>query len=110
VDASGALPNGVKFNGPAELRNVLLSHPEQFAHTVTERLLTYALGRGVEYYDQPAIRKIAREAASKNYQWSSIILGIVTSVPFQMRMTKPQEAPIVRTAQSQNQTAREPKP
>lgn len=110
VDASGVLPNGLKFNGPAELRNVLLSHPEQFAKTVTERMLTYALGRGVEYYDQPAIRKITREAAPNNYQWSSIILGIVNSVPFQMRMTKPQEAPIVRTAQSQNQAAREPKP
>lgn len=110
VDASGALPNGVKFNGPAELRNVLLSHPEQFANTVTERLLTYALGRGVEYYDLPAIRKITGEAAPNNYRWSSIILGVVNSVPFQMRMTKPQEAPIVRTAQSQNQAAREPKP
>ena len=58
VDASGVLPDGTKFHGPAELRKILLSHPEQFATTVTEKLLTYALGRGVEYYDQPAIRKI----------------------------------------------------
>jgi hypothetical protein len=110
VDASGVLPNGAKFNGPAELRKVLLSHPEQFANTVTDRLLTYALGRGVEYYDQPAIRKITREAASNNYKWSSLILGIVNSTPFQMRMSKPQEPATVRTAQSQNQTVRESKP
>jgi hypothetical protein len=110
VDASGVLPNGVKFNGPAELRKVLLSHPEQFANTVTDRLLTYALGRGVEYYDQPAIRKITRDAASSNYRWSSLILGIVNSTPFQMRMNKPQEPVTVRTAQSQNPIARESKP
>jgi len=106
VDASGVLPNGIKFNGPAELRNVLLSHPEQFADTVTDRLLTYALGRGVEYYDQPAVRKITREAASGNYRWSSLILGIVNSVPFEMRMSKPQ----AKTTVSQNQVARESKP
>jgi len=110
VDASGVLPNGVKFNGPAELRKVLLSHPEQFANTVTDRLLTYALGRGVEYYDQPAIRKITRDAASSNYRWSSLILGIVNSTPFQMRMNKPQEPVTVRTAQSQNPVAKESKP
>jgi mono/diheme cytochrome c family protein len=110
VDASGVLPSGVKFNGPAELRKVLLSHPDQFADTVTDRLLTYALGRGVEYYDQPAIRKITREAASNNYRWSSLILGIVKSVPFQMRMSKPQEPTTVRTAQSQNSVTRESKP
>jgi len=112
VDASGVLPNGVKFNGPAELRNVLLSHPEQFANTVTDRLLTYALGRGVEYYDQPAIRKITREAASSNYKWSSLILGIVNSVPFQMRMSKPQGPGAVKTKTtvSQNQITTESKP
>ncbi|PYU22050.1 MAG: hypothetical protein DMG30_15840 [Acidobacteria bacterium] len=111
VDASGVLPNGVKFNGPAELRKVLLSHPEQFANTVIDRLLTYALGRGVEYYDQPAIRKITREAASSNYQWSSIITGIVNSAPFQMRMSKPQEpAGKAKTTVTQNQVTRESKP
>jgi hypothetical protein len=110
VDASGVLPNGVKFNGPAELRKVLLSHPEQFANTVTDRLLTYALGRGVEYYDQPAIRKITREAASSNYQWSSVIVGIVNSAPFQMRMSKPQEPGKAKTTVTQNQVTRESKP
>jgi len=98
VDASGVLPNGVKFNGPAELRKVLLSHPEQFANTVTDRLLTYALGRGVEYYDQPAIRKITREAEVDRYRWSSLILGIIKSTPFQMSVVK---SPATQTTQAQ---------
>ena len=89
IDASGALPDGTKFNGPAELRKLLLSHPDQFASSVTEQLLTYALGRGVEYYDKPAIRKIVRDASSNDCHWSSIILGIVNSAPFRMRMTRP---------------------
>jgi len=88
VDASGVLPDGAKFEGPAGLRKVLLSKPEQFVTTVTEKLLTYALGRGVEYYDAPAVRKILREAAPSNYRWSSIILGIVNSAPFQMRRSR----------------------
>jgi Protein of unknown function (DUF1585)/Protein of unknown function (DUF1588) len=110
VDASGVLPNGVKFNGPAELRKVLLSHPEQFGDTVTDRLLTYALGRGVEYYDQPAIRKITREAASGNYRWSSLILGIVNSTPFQMRISKSGGVGTAKTTVTQNQATRESKP
>jgi hypothetical protein len=85
IDASGVLPDGTKFEGPAELRKLLLSHPEQLVHTVTEKLLTYALGRGVEYYDAPAIRKIVRESAPGDYRWSSVIVGIVKSMPFQMR-------------------------
>ena len=88
VDASGALPDGTKFNGPADLRKVLLSRPEQFVNTVTEKLLIYALGRGLEYYDAPAIRKIVRGAARDNYSWSSVILGIVKSTPFQMRRSR----------------------
>jgi hypothetical protein len=63
----------------------LLSRREQFVATVTEKLLTYALGRGVEYYDAPVVRKILREAAPGNYRWSSLIAGIVKSAPFQMR-------------------------
>jgi hypothetical protein len=85
VDASGVLPDGTKFNGPAELRTVLLRRPEQFADTVTEKLLTYALGRGLEYYDAPAVRKILRASAPGEYHWSAVILGIVQSDPFQMR-------------------------
>ena len=89
VDASATLPDGTTFNGPAELRKVLLSKPDQFVNTLTERLLTYALGRGLEYYDTPAVRKILRTAAPKEYRWSSLILGIVESEPFQMRRSKP---------------------
>jgi len=89
IDASGVLPDGAKFQGPSELRKVLLRHPEQFATVVTEKLLTYALGRGVEYYDEPAVRRIVRESAPSDYRWSSLILGIVGSEPFQMRRSLP---------------------
>ena len=85
IDSSGILPDGMKFDGPSGLRSILLSQPEQFVTAVTERLLTYALGRGVEYYDQPAIRRIVRGAAPSEYRWSSLIMGIVKSTPFQMR-------------------------
>jgi hypothetical protein len=87
IDASGVLPDGTKFDGPAELRKILLRRPDEFVTTVTERLLTYALGRGVEYYDQPAIRKIVREAAPSEHRWSALVVGIVNSTPFQMRRT-----------------------
>jgi hypothetical protein len=85
IDSSGTLPDGTEFNGPAGLREILLSKQDLFVETFTERLLTYALGRGVEHYDLPTVRKITREAADDDYRWSSIILGIVRSVPFQMR-------------------------
>ena len=88
IDASGVLPDGTRFRGPAELRNVLLSKPEQFVSTVTEKLLTYSLGRGLDYYDAPAVRRIVREAALNEYRWSSLILGIVKSTPFQMRRSR----------------------
>jgi hypothetical protein len=90
IDASGRLPDGTKFKGVVELRKILLSNPEQFATTLTEKLLTYSLGRGVEYYDQPSIRKIVRGSASSNYRWSALIQGIVKSSPFQMRATAEQ--------------------
>ena len=85
IDSSGVLPDGTNFEGPAGLREVLLSKRDLFVETFTERLLTYALGRGVEEYDRPVLRKIAREAAADDHRWSSIILGIVKSAPFQMR-------------------------
>jgi hypothetical protein len=85
IDASGVLPDGTQFEGPVGLRELLVSRRQQFVTTVTERLLTYALGRGVENYDAPAVRKIILEAAPSDYRWSSIIMGIVKSVPFQMR-------------------------
>ena len=92
IDSSGALPDGTKFQGSDGLRKVLLDKREEFARTVTEKLLTYALGRGLEYYDAPAVRQITREAAvstgdpsGQPYRWSSLILGIIKSTPFQMR-------------------------
>jgi len=88
IDSSGVLPDGTKFNGPAGLREVLVSKQDMFVETFTEQLLTYALGRGVEEYDAPVLRQITREAVSEDYRWSSIILGIVNSAPFQMRRVK----------------------
>jgi hypothetical protein len=76
------------FNGPNELRKIFVGKPDQLALTVTEKLLTYALGRGVEYYDQPALRKILKQAAPNSYHWSDLIFGIVNSEPFQMRRTR----------------------
>jgi hypothetical protein len=85
IDTSGSLPDGTNFNGPAGLRETLLKKKDAFVETFTERLLTYALGRGVEEYDFAALRKVTRDAAKDNQKWSSIILGIVNSTPFQMR-------------------------
>jgi hypothetical protein len=88
IDSSGTLPDGTAFNGPDGLREVLVKKKDMFVETFTERLLTYALGRGVEEYDLPVIRKIVRDAAADNQTWSSIILGIVNSTPFQMRRVR----------------------
>jgi mono/diheme cytochrome c family protein len=85
IDASGVLPDGTKFAGPDEFRNALLAHRDEFVRTFTEKLLTYALGRAVAYYDMPALRAITREAAPSDYRWSSLVLAIVKSRPFQMR-------------------------
>jgi Protein of unknown function (DUF1592)/Protein of unknown function (DUF1588)/Protein of unknown function (DUF1587)/Protein of unknown function (DUF1585)/Protein of unknown function (DUF1595) len=86
IDSSGALPSGVTFQGLHGLRALLVDRREQFVGTVAERLLAYGLGRGVEYYDRPALRLILRQAAASDYRWSSVVLGIVRSTPFQMRM------------------------
>jgi hypothetical protein len=84
IDPSGVLPDGTAFSGPEGLREVLLARSDLFVENFVERLLTYALGRGVEEYDRPVIRKIAREAAPDDYRWASIILSIVKTKPFQM--------------------------
>jgi hypothetical protein len=84
VDASSQLTDGTKINGVVDLRNALLRYSPQFARVVTEKLLTYALGRGVEYQDMPVVRAIVREAARNDYRFSSLIEGIVNSEPFQM--------------------------
>ena len=88
IDASGVLPDGTTFAGPDEFREALLLRREEFVATFTEKLLTYALGRAVQYYDMPAVRTIMRDAAPDDYRWSSLILGIVKSMPFEMRMAR----------------------
>ena len=85
IDASGGLPDGSKFEGVSGLQQALLSRPELFATTFTEKLLTYGLGRGVEYSDAPAVRRVVREARTRDFRFSSFIQGIVSSTPFQMR-------------------------
>jgi hypothetical protein len=84
VDASGILPNGATFNGPAELKKILASNRDAFANCLTEKLLTYALGRGLNGYDRPAIKKIVSTLAANEYRFSSLIDGIVESTPFEM--------------------------
>jgi hypothetical protein len=88
IDASGGLPDGSNFTGVTGLQQALLSRPELFVGTVTEKLLTYALGRGVEYYDAPSVRKILAETRTNDFRFSSMILGVVNSSPFQMRRSQ----------------------
>ncbi len=101
VDASGTTASGEKIDGLAGLRAVLLEQPDAFPRTVTEKLMAYALGRRLEYYDAPTVRKIVRDAAAKQYRWSSLIEGIVTSPAFLMRDAAPvskTEPPIERAS------------
>jgi hypothetical protein len=92
IDASGLLPDGTKFTGMVELKKALLRHPEEFLETVTEKLLMYGISRNVQYYDEPAVRGIVRQAAASNYSFASLVLGVVKSAPFQMRKSQ-EEAP-----------------
>jgi hypothetical protein len=85
IDASGVLVDGTAFTGPVELRSALMKRRQQVVHTAAEKLLTYAIGRGLAHYDAPILRRIARDAASTDYRWSSVIAGVVRSAPFQMR-------------------------
>jgi hypothetical protein len=85
VDASGTTASGAKIEGLTGLRALLLDDPERFPRTVTEKLMAYALGRRLEYFDEPAVRKIVHDAAAHDYRWSSLILGVVESPGFQMR-------------------------
>jgi hypothetical protein len=91
IDASGQLADGTPIDGVVSLRNALLKRPETFVSTMTEKMLTYALGRGLASYDMPAVRSIVQGAAARDFRFSSVVLGVVNSVPFQMR-TKPQVA------------------
>jgi len=100
IDASGVLLDGTKVNGPVALRRALVAQKEQFVRTVTAKLLTYSLGRGIEYYDEPAIRGIVRNAAADDYRWSSVILGIAKSAPLQMRSVPGGDAATSRVSSS----------
>jgi hypothetical protein len=88
IDASGLLPDGNTFDGPHGLRSLMLSRPDDFVGTITEKLMRFALGRSLEYFDMPEIRAIVRAAKKEDYRWSQVILGVVQSTPFQMRRTE----------------------
>jgi mono/diheme cytochrome c family protein len=92
IDSAGKLVDGTSVNGPADVRQALMKHPDQFVQTMTEKLLTYGLGRRLEYYDMPMIRKIVRDAAKDDYRFSSVIMGIVKSPPFQMSVKATESA------------------
>jgi len=92
IDAAASLPDGTKFEGVPGLRALLVSHKDDFVRTLSGKLLSYAIGRGLESYDLPAVRKIAREAAKNDYRWSAIISGIVTSTPFSMGIARGEES------------------
>jgi Protein of unknown function (DUF1588)/Protein of unknown function (DUF1592)/Protein of unknown function (DUF1585) len=92
VDASGRLADGTEVDGPVALRRALMRQPESFVRTVTEKLLTYALGRGLEYYDMPVVRDIARDASSEDYHFSSLVMGIVKSTPFRLKKAQDGES------------------
>jgi hypothetical protein len=102
VDSSGALQDGTRFKGPAEFRRALLNHRDEFVQTLTEKLLTYAIGRGLEYEDAPSVRRIVR-LASPGYRWSDLILGVVNSAPFRMRMAQAGGSMTAPEAQRQQQ-------
>ena len=88
VHDTGAFPDGTKFESPSAFREALIQRKDAFVRTLIEKLMTYALGRGIDYRDMPAVRGVAREAASSDYRWSSLILAIVNSTPFQMRLVE----------------------
>jgi mono/diheme cytochrome c family protein len=88
IDTSGKLVDGTAVNGPTDLRNALLRHPEQFAQTFTEKMMMYALGRGIEYFDMPTVRKIVKDAKADNYRFSSIVMGIIKAPAFQSSLVE----------------------
>jgi mono/diheme cytochrome c family protein len=96
IDASAELIDGTKFDGVVGLKNLLLTNQEQFVLTATNRLLTYALGRGLDYYDMPTVRKIVRDSVASNYNFSSLVLGVVKSVPFLMRKAPKADSEMAR--------------
>jgi hypothetical protein len=94
IDPSGTLFEGTRVDGPAALRAMLTSRPETFVGVMTEKLMTYALGRGLEYYDMPAVRKIVADAKAHGFRFSSLVDGVVNSPAFQMRKAAAKEATV----------------
>jgi len=88
IDASGTLFTGAPLDGGVGLRREIARRPDVFVGVLTEKMMTYALGRGIEYYDMPAVRKVVQDARASNYRFSAIVLGVARSVPFQMKETK----------------------
>ena len=106
VDASAQLYDGTKISGPAGLRNWLASYHDQFVAVVAEKLLTYALGRGVDYQDMPLVRAIARQAGRDGNRFSSLVLGVVRSKPFQMNMKQDAPAPTSAAAANSDRSSK----
>jgi hypothetical protein len=102
IDSSGQLADGTVVNGPVDLREALLEDPTQFVQTLTEKLMIYALGRSVEYYDMPAVRRIVRAAAREDYRFSALLAGIAQSEPFRYGTTPPAEPDVATQAAVQN--------
>jgi hypothetical protein len=101
IDPTGQLADGTPIDGPVALREAVLERPEMFVRTLTEKLMTYALGRGLDLDDKPLVRKVARDAAARDYRWSAIVIGIVRSAPFQMKKAPAPEAQQVATVATQ---------
>ena len=99
IDASGQLVDGTAVDGPVALRKAIMKHPEQFVRTATEKMLTYGLGRGLEYYDMPAVRMIEQAASKEDYRFSALVMAIVKSTPFQMKRAQEAKGPQVQAAQ-----------
>ena len=111
IDASGELPDGTPIKGPDDLRRALLRHPEQFAQTFTEGLLTYATGRKLEYYDMPTVRRIVHGAAAADYRFSTLVQGVVRSEQFRMRRApQPATPATTKTAGNTEPRTRNPEP
>jgi hypothetical protein len=98
IDTSGEFVDGSAVDGPVALRNAVLRHPENFVTTLTEKLLIYALGRGIDHHDLPTVRAIVRAGAARDYRFSSIVFGIVSSAPFQKRMAPGGTEPVATSA------------
>jgi len=110
IDASGTLPDGRSFTGPKELRTVLLSERDAFTRAITGKLMTYALGRGLERSDRRDVAQMAKTIAANRYRFSSVVLQIVNSPAFQMRRAEPKPAPAPATSPADTRTAEHPAP